>query len=66
MPNAKLKIARMRDSEISITGGAAAGTVGIFGTLPPPPSQQIGKKGVLIFYLVRRLDIPAGGFRYGW
>jgi hypothetical protein len=28
--------------------------------LPPPPTAQIGKKGVLISYLVRRLENAAG------
>jgi hypothetical protein len=28
--------------------------------LPPPPTPQIGKKGVLISYLVRRLENAAG------
>ncbi len=32
--------------------------------LPPPPTAQIGKKGVLIYYLYRRLENAAGTFRY--
>lgn len=33
--------------------------------LPPPPTAQIGKKGVLIYYLYRRLENAAGTFRCG-